>query len=78
MTDQEKIQYINYMQIKDELDHVAFKGIRLKLDGEYTDSPEIAARCVFQEENDYMRDYQRDGTGRIAELNFDKVKRIGY
>ena len=31
MTDYEKMQYIQYMQMKDELDNVAYNGIRLKL-----------------------------------------------
>lgn len=74
MTDQEKIQFIQYMQMKKELENVAYTGIRLKLDGSFTDAHSIASMCVFREENDYMRDYRRDDTGRIAELNFDRIE----
>ena len=73
MTDLEKIQYIQYMQMKQELDHVAYTGVKLKLDGCFTDAHSIASRCVFQEESDYMRDYRRDDKGVIAELNFDRI-----
>lgn len=76
MTDYEKMQFIQYMQMKDELDNVAYNGIRLKLDGCFSDAHSIAAMCVFHEESDYLRDYRRDDTGAVAELNFDKVRRV--
>lgn len=74
MTDQEKMQYIQYMAMKDELDNVAYGGIRLSLDGKLSSARSIAAACVFREDNDYMRDYQRDKEGRIAMLNFNQMK----
>ena len=74
MTEQEKIQFIQYMSLKDELDDVAYTGIRLKLDGAYTSSHSIAAECVFREGIDYMRDYRRGSNGQIAELRFDRVR----
>ena len=73
MTDQEKMQYIQYMQLKDELDDVAYAGVGLLLDGKSTDAHSIASQCVFREDVDYMRDYRRDDTGRISELNFGKL-----
>ena len=75
MTDQEKMQYIQYMQIKEELDNVAYGGIELKLDGRATSSHIIATACVFQEDSDYMRDFRHDDAGRIAELNFGKLEK---
>ena len=77
MTDQEKMQYIQYMQMKKELDNVVYTGVRLKLDGCFTDAHSIASECVFREDSDYMRDYRRDDTGRIAELNFDRIVQTG-
>ena len=74
MTDQEKMQYIQYMSLKNELDDVAYTGIRLKLDGTFANAHEIASECVFHEDSDYMRDYRRGNNGRIAELNFDKIR----
>lgn len=73
MTEQEKIQYIQYMQLKDELDDVAYTGIQLKLDGAYTSAHSIAAECVFREDTDYMRDYRRGVNGQIAELSFERI-----
>ena len=78
MTEHEKLQYINYMQMKEELDNVVYGGVELKLDGCSTSSHSIASICVFQEETDYMRDYRRNEEGRIAELNFDPVERYPY
>ena len=74
MTDQEKMQYINYMAMKEELDRVVYGGIELKLDGNFSNAHSIASVCVFQEECDYMRDYRRDDKGHITELNFDPVE----
>lgn len=74
MTDREKMQYIHYMQMKEELDNVAYSGVKLKLDGESTNSHSIASVCVFREEYDYMRDYRRNDEGMIDELNFDKIE----
>ena len=73
MTDQDKMQYIMYMQMKDELDNVAYSGVGLKLDGSTSNAHSIAAACVFNEDSDYMRDYKRDGFGKVSELNFDKI-----
>ena len=73
MTDQEKMQYIQYMSLKNELDDVAYTGIRLKLDGVFADAHEIASECVFHEDHDYMRDYRRGINGRISELSFDQI-----
>lgn len=74
MTEQEKMQYIQYMQLKDELDDVAYTGIRLKLDGSYANAHEIASECVFHEDSDYMRDYRRGHNGKISELSFEKIR----
>lgn len=74
MTDQQKVQYIQYMAMKEELDNVVYGGIGLKLDGCLSDSRAIAAACVFQEETDYMRDYRRNDKGKVAELNFNKIR----
>ena len=74
MTDQEKMQYIQYMQLKDELDDVAYTGIQLKLDGNYANAHIIASECVFREESDYMRDYRRGDNGKISELSFEKIR----
>lgn len=74
MTDLDKMQFIRYMQMRDELENVAYGGIELKLYGKYADAHDIASVCVFCEDNDYMRDYRRDDSGRISELNFDRVK----
>lgn len=74
MTDHEKMQYIQYMQLKDELDDVAFTGIQLKLDGNYANAHAIASECVFREESDYMRDYRRGDNGKISELSFEKIQ----
>lgn len=76
MTDQEKLQYINYMAMKEELDNVAYGGIELKLDGMYSSSHSIASVCVFQEEHEYMRDYRRDETGHVTELDFESVDEL--
>jgi len=73
MTDHEKMQYIQYMQLKDELDDVAYTGIQLKLDGNYANAHAIASECVFREESDYMRDYRRGENGMIQELRFEKI-----
>ena len=75
MTDLEKMQYIQYMQLRDELENVSCGGVRLMLDGVSSDAHSIASLCVFQEEMDYMRDYRRDNQGKVSELNFDKVRR---
>jgi len=74
MTDQEKMQYIQYMQLKDELDDVAYTGIQLKLDGNCANAHRIAAECVFREDSDYMRDYRRGENGIISELRFEKIR----
>ena len=74
MTDLEKMQYIQYMQMKEELDNVVYTGVRLKLDGCFTDAHSIASMCVFREEHDYLRDYRRDDTGKVAELSFDRLE----
>ncbi|MCF0228330.1 MAG: hypothetical protein HUJ76_01385 [Parasporobacterium sp.] len=73
MTDRDKMQYIHYMQLKDELDNAACGGIVLKLDGNHTSAHSIASVCVFREEGEYMRDYIRDDSGCISELNFDRA-----
>ena len=73
MTDQEKMQYIQYMQLKNELDDVVYTGIQLKLDGNYANAHAIASECVFREESDYMRDYRRGDNGKISELRFEKI-----
>ena len=75
MTEQDKMQFIYYMQMKQELDNVVYGGIELKLDGTASNAHSIASVCVFNEDNDYMRDYRRDDHGRISELNFDRVRR---
>ena len=75
MTELEKERYISYMILKDELTEFSGRGAELYLDGRRANAGKIAAACVFQEENDYMRDYRRDGHGRISELNFGKVHR---
>ena len=78
MTDQDKMQYIQYMQLKDELDNVAYGGVELKLDGNYANAHSIASVCVFREDSDYMRDYIRDDSGRLAQLNFDRINNSDY
>ena len=75
MTEQDKMQYIYYMQMKQELENVVYGGIELKLDGNTSNAHSIASVCVFNEDNDYMRDYRRDDRGRISELNFGRVRR---
>ncbi len=74
MTEQDKMQYIRYMAMRDELDNVAYSGVDLMLDGSRSSAHNIAAACVFNEDTDYMRDYIRDGYGRVSELNFDKIR----
>ena len=73
MTEQDKLQYIRYMQMRDELENEAYKGVDLLLDGRMTNAHSIAAACVFNEDSDYMRDYIRDSYGRISELSFDRI-----
>ena len=73
MNELDKMQYIQYMQMKEELENVAYFGIGLKLDGIDSNAHSIASVCVFNEDIDYMRDYHRDDHGRISELNFDSV-----
>ena len=73
MTEQDKLQYIRYMQMRDELENEAYKGVHLLLDGEQTSPHSIASACVFNEDSDYMRDYIRDSYGHISELSFDRI-----
>lgn len=75
MTEKDKMQYIHYMQLKEELDNVSFSGVSLKMCGNLANSHSIASMCVFREDNDYMRDYIRDEQGCVAELNFDSLER---
>ena len=73
MTETDKIQYIRYMTMLDELENEAYKGVDLMLDGKQTNPHTIATACVFNEDSDYMRDYIRDSYGHISELNFDRI-----
>ena len=75
MNEQEKLQYIYYMQMREELENAAYGGIELKLDGNNSNAHSIASICVFNEDSDYMRDYRRDEHGRISELNFGRVRK---
>lgn len=76
MTEKDKMQYIHYMQLKEELDNVTYNGVMLKMDGNTSNSHTIASMCVFREDNDYMRDYIRDEKGCVAEINFDSFERM--
>ena len=58
------------MQVKVELENVAYGGISLNLDGQGSNPHDIASACVFNEDSDYMRNYVRDDGGRISRLNF--------
>ena len=73
MNEQDKLQYIRYMNMRDELENEAYKGVSLMLDGKKTNAHSIASACVFNEDSDYMRDYIRDSFGHISELNFDRI-----
>ena len=73
MTEQDKMQYITYMSLKNELDNAALGGISLSLDGKKANAHDIASVCVFNEGCEYMRDYKRDEAGKLAELNFELV-----
>ncbi|MBR5931798.1 MAG: hypothetical protein IKZ95_07220 [Lachnospiraceae bacterium] len=62
------------MTLKDELTDYLGQGAELYLDGRRSDAGRIAAACVFNEDSAYMRDYVRDGSGRLLKINFDSVK----
>ena len=74
MTELEKERYISYMTLKDELSDFLGMGAELYLDGKRSDAGQIAAACVFNEESSYMRDYVRDGSGKLVKIRFDSVK----
>ena len=78
MNDHEKMQYIQYMQMKDELENAVYAGVGLKIDGCDTSPHHIATACVFQEDFDYMRDYRRDDSGRISSLCFDRIHNVRH
>lgn len=74
MTEFEKNQYISYMQMQEELRDYEGQGASLYMNGKKIPAGEIARVCVFEEESSYMRDYVRDGSGRLVKVTFDKVK----
>lgn len=44
------------------------------LDGQPSNSKEIAKACTISEESSYMRDYIRDASEEVVGIGFDMVK----
>jgi len=77
MTESEKSQYISYMQLQEELMAYESQGASLYMNGTKAPVGDIARACIFQEEDScYMRDYVRDGSGRLVKVTFDQVKNL--
>ena len=55
-----------------ELQEIEKQGIQLWLEGELSDSLEVASAIFVNEDDAYMRDYIYD-EGVLKELHFDKV-----
>lgn len=73
MTQDDKIKFISYISLRDELDSVQGQGTNLYL-GKYRTSADcIASVCVFSEDTNYMRDYVSGSLGNADSLIFDKL-----
>ena len=71
MKEQEKVKYVEYLALADELRKIASEGTDLMLEGRGANAEKIATTCVFSEGCDYMRDYINDGERR---LNFNMIR----
>ena len=60
--------------IRRELESYRDKGIELYLDGIPSTPKKIAKACQIAEDGVYMRDYTEDENGRIARVDFDRIK----
>ena len=60
--------------LKDELKLYEKNGIELFLNGEPSSPKSIAKACMIAEDGCYMRDYTEDEKGRIARVNFDRIR----
>ena len=60
--------------LKSELKLYRRQGVELYLDGEPSTPKSIAKACQIAEGGGYMRDYTEDENGRIARVDFDRIK----
>lgn len=62
--------------LKKELKEYRKNGIFLFMDGSPSSPKNIAKACMAAEDGGYMRDYTEDENGRIARVDFNRI-RIG-
>ena len=60
--------------LKSELKLYRRQGVELYLDGSPSQPKTIARACMIAEDGCYMRDYTEDENGRIARVDFDRIK----
>ena len=60
--------------LRDELKLYEKNGVKLYLDGVPSSPKTIAKACMIAEDGCYMRDYTEDEKGRIARVDFDRIK----
>ena len=60
--------------LRKELEIYREKGVSLYLNGEPSTPKKIAKACQIAEDGVYMRDYTEDENGRIARVDFDRIK----
>ncbi|MCF0143206.1 MAG: hypothetical protein HUJ75_07505 [Parasporobacterium sp.] len=70
MTDSEKLIFIEYLSLREELDSMQYKGAQLIMDGKVRSSHAIASECMFNEHSDYMRNYVIGPKGRLESVEF--------
>lgn len=76
MKDAEKVKFVEYLSMSEELKALSGKGTYLMLEGRSADAEKIAAACVFGDGGDYMRDYIYGRGREIEALNFNIVRYV--
>lgn len=72
----EKFSKKSMKPLKKELKLYQKSGIQLFMDGEPSTPKDIARACLIAEGGGYMRDYTEDEQGRIARVDFDRIREI--
>ena len=60
--------------LRRELELYRENGVSLYLNGAPSTPKKIAKACQIAEDGVYMRDYTEDENGRIARVDFDRIK----
>ena len=74
MKENSSIRHEDYESMLEVLSAYEKAGIALTLQGKPASPKELAYLCTARETECYMPDFIPDGTGKLSEIRFDRVR----